>query len=131
MSWPLPGLRSMTYSGRPVFTSMLLKTSCFTKGLAETKAILSLLRSSNHRYPLRPGVDQAFDSPSVFVHINQQGRGNLIPVPRIVPMILKVSFDLARLRFEGHHRRGVQVIPGVEIPGPWGGVAHTKIGQVH
>jgi hypothetical protein len=34
------------YVGRPVFSSMLLKTFCFTYGVADTNLIASLPRSS-------------------------------------------------------------------------------------
>src|ERR1700681_3576897 len=49
----VPGLRSGSTSGRPVFGSRLLYTFCRTKGVPSTKRISPLERSRNHRYPSR------------------------------------------------------------------------------
>src|ERR1700748_2479082 len=50
---PVPGLRAVSISGRPVFGSRLLKTFCFTYGRPSTKLIGPFVRSRNQRYPSR------------------------------------------------------------------------------
>ena len=46
---PMPGLRSMSYSGRPVTGSMLVNTFCFTYGFASMNEMPVALRSSIQR----------------------------------------------------------------------------------
>src|SRR5215475_6886113 len=75
-------------------------------------------------------VYQALDGAPVTLYIDEQGCGDLIPVPRVIPMVLMMAFDFASISVQSEHRRGIEVIPSMHIARPRRSVARAPVGQV-
>src|SRR5206468_12849369 len=55
---------------------------------------------------------------------------DLVPVPRVVPVILVMAANLAGVEVERDDRAGVEVVARVHVAGPRGGVAGAPVRQV-
>ena len=75
-------------------------------------------------------MHQSLDRPPVPLHIDEHGRGDFVPVPRIVPVVLVVRLHGARVGIERDHRTRVEVVAGVEVARPRTRVANAPERQV-
>src|SRR5262249_53014535 len=75
-------------------------------------------------------MHQTLDGASSALHIDEQGGGNLIPVPRVIPMVLMMAFDFTSIHIEGEHRRGVEIVSRMHICRPGCGVPRPPIDHV-
>src|SRR5207249_10512266 len=58
------------------------------------------------------------------------GSGDLVPVPRVVPVVLVVSAQLSGVGVEGKHRGRVEVVAGPLVAHPLGAVAGPPVREV-
>ena len=58
-------------------------------------------------------VHQALHRAPVLRKVDQQRRRDLVPVPGVVPVVLVMITDLARVDVERDHRRRVEVVSGL------------------
>src|SRR5260221_14454474 len=72
-------------------------------------------------------MDEALEGAAVPLEVDQHRCVDLVPVPGIVLMVLVECFDLAVIRIEPEHRRGVEIVAGVGITRPRCGVADAPI----
>ncbi len=76
------------------------------------------------------GVDEAGDRPAGALEVDQQRRRDLVPVPRIVPVVLVVAAHLAGFHIQRDHRGGVQIVAGAHVAGPRAAIAGAPVGQL-
>ena len=75
-------------------------------------------------------VDQAADRPAVPFVVDQDRRGDFIPVPRAVRVVLVVTPDLAAVDVNSDGRSRVEIVPRALIAHPWPAVAGSPVGQI-
>src|SRR2546427_1471210 len=75
-------------------------------------------------------MDQAPDRPSVAPDVDQEWRRDLVRVPRIVPVVLVVSLDLAGIRVKGDDGARVEIVAGVHVARPGRRIAGPPVRQV-
>jgi hypothetical protein len=75
-------------------------------------------------------VDQTFHGASAALIIDQNRRRRLIPIPRFVRCVLKISFDRARCHVDCKRRSGIQIIAGPPVAHPRSAVASAPVGGV-
>src|SRR5438132_1433692 len=97
-------------------------------GVDEPDAVRSALEEP--QVPVPPGMDQAPDRPSVAPDVDQEWRRDLVPVPRIVPVVLVVSLDLAGIRVKGDDGARVEIVAGVHVARPGRRIAGLPVRQV-
>src|SRR5207247_1877491 len=68
-------------------------------------------------------VHETFDHATVLRKVDQQRRRDLVPVPRVVPVVLVMAPDLAGVGVERDDGRRVEVVAGMHVAGPWPRVA--------
>ena len=71
-------------------------------GVDEADAVSAALQQPEVAVPSR--MHQALDRAAAPLHVEQHRGGDLIPVPGVVPVILVMAADLARVGVEGDHR---------------------------
>src|SRR2546427_1485629 len=76
-------------------------------------------------------MDQAPDRPSVAPDVDQEWRRDLVPVPRIVPVVLVVSLDLAGIRVKGDDGARVEIVAGVHVARPGRRIAGPPRSEEH
>src|SRR6202022_571052 len=72
-------------------------------------------------------MDQALEGAAFPLEVDQHRGVDFVPIPGIVLMVLVECFDLAVIRIEPEHRRGVEVVAGVGIARPRCSVADAPI----
>ena len=75
-------------------------------------------------------MHQALDRLAIALDVEQERRRDLVPVPRVVPVILVMAANLAGVEVERDDRAGVEVVARVHVAGPRGGVAGAPVRQV-
>src|SRR5207244_2642342 len=73
--------------------------------------------------PVARDVDQSFDRAAVARVVDENRRRHFVPIPRIVRVVLKVTFDLSRRDIDRHRRRRVEIVAGTLIAHPGSAVA--------
>jgi len=79
--------------------------------------------------PITARVHQPVDRASAAVEIKEQWRRDLVPVPRVVPVVLVVGDDASGCNVEGEHGVRVEIVARANIAEPWPGVACPPIGE--
>ena len=75
------------------------------------------------------GVHEPRHHAAVARQVDQQGRRYLVPVPRVVPVILVMGLQRARLDVERDDGVRVKVVPGARVAGPRARIARAPIGE--
>ena len=76
------------------------------------------------------GMHQALDHSPVLLKVDEQRRGNLVPVPGVVPVVLVVGPDFPRVDVERDHGGRVEVVARSHVAHPRRAVAGTPEAQV-
>ena len=91
----VPGWRAGSTFGRPLFGSRLANTFVLHIRLALDEIDAAVGALEKPEIAVAGHVDQAFDGAAVTLIINEDRRRDLVPIPRVVRMVLKVAFDRA------------------------------------
>ena len=75
-------------------------------------------------------VDESFDRAAVALIVHEDRRRHFIPVPRLVRVVLEVSFDLSGRDVDRDRRCDVEVVAGTLIAHPRSAVARSPIRDV-
>src|SRR3989449_10320208 len=75
-------------------------------------------------------MHKALDRPPVLSEIDEERRGDLVPVPGVVPVILMVTADLAGVDVERDHRRRIETFAWVHVARPRRRIARAPEAQV-
>ena len=75
-------------------------------------------------------MDQSFDRAAVLGVVEDDRRVRLVPVPRIVPVVLEVGDEFARVRVQRDRGRREEVVARTLVAEPRGRVAGAPVGQV-
>src|SRR5213594_3247231 len=76
------------------------------------------------------GMHQALDRTAVALDVHQQRRRHLVPVPGIIPVVLVIRADLARVGVEREHRGRIEVVARALIAHPLRTVAGAPVGEI-
>src|SRR4030095_5048368 len=76
------------------------------------------------------GMHETLYGASVLREIDQERCGDLVPVPRIVPVVLVIAADLARVHVEREHGGGVEIVAGPHVAHPRRAVAGSPVAQI-
>src|SRR5207248_10482817 len=63
-------------------------------------------------------IDQSFDGPPVALVIHQNRRGNLVPIPGVVRLILEMPLDRPRCDVDRDGRGSIEIIARTPIAHP-------------
>src|SRR5262249_30201903 len=97
-------------------------------GVRETNGICATLEHPEVTVTRR--VDEGLDRPVSALDVDQDRRRDLVPVPRVVPVILVVPAQLAGIDVQAHHRGRVEVVAGSLIANPLRRVASAPVCDV-
>src|SRR5262245_20445620 len=75
-------------------------------------------------------VNQALDGAPAAPVIDKDRRRNFVPIPRIVGVILEMSFDFASGNIDCDSRRSVEIVAGPLVTYPWAAIASAPVSQV-
>src|SRR5262249_32488461 len=75
-------------------------------------------------------VDEAFVVAAIALIVDEYWRRNLVIIPRVILMILEVTFDSSGRNIQGDSRRCVKVIAGTLVTDRRSAIARSPIREI-